>query len=183
MKSAENGRPPLILVVESDPLLRDFYAKVLANQGYTAVCAENTPDAVELLDSETYLFALAVVDFLQTGDQHIGVLDHIKESSRYSQLPVIAIIELSPTNQELDRIYAACESVIGRGDFELPRFYSMIDNLLRRSQLRDDDDTTPLTRDGLDTEIEDGIDDVKRKATTRLRHAVKGEKAPSDDAE
>lgn len=128
--------------------MREFYARVLTNKGYVTLCATSVDDAQTLVTQNRV--DLAVVDFLQCGDHHYRVLEFIKKTTAYADTPVISIVEISPLNSHLDHIYRLSESVIGRGDFELPRFYTMIDNLLEQcTQRRNDtsDETEINTND------------------------------------
>jgi CheY-like chemotaxis protein len=115
-----------ILIVDQSRLLREFYAQVLGDNGYVAVCSTDCKDAKSLLADGRYHFAVALVDFLESSDEHLKLIEAIRKMPTRKSLPIISIIDPAVENVTLLRIARSSDSLILRGDFELPRLYHFI---------------------------------------------------------
>jgi DNA-binding response OmpR family regulator len=124
-----------ILIVDQSRLLREFYAQVLGDSGFVAICSDDCKDAKSLLADGRYHFAVALVDFLQAPDQHLKLIEAIRKMPTRKSLPIISIIDPATENTKLLRIARSSDSLIVRGDFELPRLYHFIRQFMPPAEL------------------------------------------------
>ena len=124
-----------ILIVDDSRLLREFYAQVLGDNGFVAVCSDDCKDAKNLLADGRYHFAVALVDFLEERDEHLKLVEAIRKMPTRKSLPIISVIDPSVDNTFLLRIARSSDSLIIRGDFELPRLYHFIRQFMPPTEL------------------------------------------------
>ena len=67
-----------ILVVEDDAKLRSLFCTVLTNNGYLALPAESSEEALSLLDSE--YVDLIISDIMMSGMDGYELIDHLRTS-------------------------------------------------------------------------------------------------------
>lgn len=127
-----------ILIVDQSRLLREFYAQVLGDNGFVAVCSDNCKDAKNLLSDGRYHFAVALVDFLEASDEHLKLVESIRKMPTRKGLPIISVIDPAVENTTLLRIARSSDSLIVRGDFELPRLYHFIRQFIPSEELAAD---------------------------------------------
>jgi CheY-like chemotaxis protein len=119
-----------ILVVDDDELLRDFYSRVLTSQGYVPICASNGEEAISILEGEDQPFDLALVDLLLPVKSGWELIEHIRASSRFAKLPIIAITGLAFTFEEFEKVKSTCDGVLMKGEFEITKFTETVARLL-----------------------------------------------------
>jgi CheY-like chemotaxis protein len=71
-----------ILVVDDDDAIRMLVTRLFQRRGYDVRSASDGADAIELLDAES--FDLMILDLMMPRVDGIGVLDHLRASSRSS---------------------------------------------------------------------------------------------------
>jgi CheY-like chemotaxis protein len=121
-----------VLVVDDDELLREFYSRVLAGQGYEAVCAANGDEAIRLLEGAKEDFALVIMDLLMPVRTGWELIEYIKAAPAWQKVPILAITGLAASFEEFERVKAVCDEVLLKGDFELARFCDTVKRLSQK---------------------------------------------------
>ena len=82
-----------VLVVDDDVMIRDVVKTMLTAEGYEPVVAENGEAALKLLDQEARPVSLQVIvlDVMMPGMSGFDVLNSLKGSEDYKDLPVIML--------------------------------------------------------------------------------------------
>jgi len=124
------GKPRRILVVDDDKMLRTFYCRVLSSHGYTPICASNGQEAIDILEADPEPYDLAVIDVLLPVKSGWELIEHIRESQRHRELPILAVSGLSFSYDQFERIKELCDCVLLKGEFELSRFSEAVAALL-----------------------------------------------------
>ena len=120
-----------VLVVDDDELLRDFYAKVLASEGFDAVLAADGDEAIEILE-KTPSFSLAIIDLLMPVRTGWEVIEFIKSDDKLKDIPVIALTGLASSFNDFSRVEAICDAILHKGKFELPEFVETINKTAKK---------------------------------------------------
>ena len=120
-----------ILIVDDDNLLRDFYSKVIVSEGYTATAVGNGDDAIAELEKDAN-FSLAIIDLLMPVRTGWELIEFMKEHDEYKDIPVIALTGLAASFNEFQKVEDVCDSVMHKGNFELPEFISTINAILTK---------------------------------------------------
>ena len=137
-----------ILVVDDDELLREFYTRVLTMQGYESICVANGDEAIRVLESTgDDGFALIIMDLLMPVRTGWELIEYIRQSGRWQNVPVLAITGLGGTPEQFEDIKQKCDAVLLKGDFEITKFIATVVRLAEhgRSASPDADDAA---RDG-----------------------------------
>ncbi len=119
-----------ILLVDDDRFLLEFFTRVLNAQGYTTVKAGNGAEAEIILNSDTEIFDLMVVDLLMPVQSGWKLIDKLKKHDDHKKVPIIALTGMSLSFEEYDKIRAMADAVLLKGDFEISRFNKTIQEVL-----------------------------------------------------
>jgi CheY-like chemotaxis protein len=130
MKMSDEKTTKKILVVDDDELLRDFYIKVLKSEGYETEFAANGDDAVEALKKNPD-FALAIIDLLMPIRTGWELIELMKSTDEYKDIPVIALTGLASSFNDFHEVEAVCDAVMHKGKFELAAFIETINKTVR----------------------------------------------------
>ncbi len=76
-ETTESGRGERILLVEDEPLVRDFAVGALKDSGYYIVAAESAEQALELFDQEEGRFDLVFSDVVLPGKSGVVLVDEL----------------------------------------------------------------------------------------------------------
>jgi CheY-like chemotaxis protein len=88
-QSGETAAPPLVLVVDDDPDIRETLASVLESAGYRVVLAEHGAQALVALHHA--IPDAMLVDLLMPVMSGWELLQIIREDERWSKIPVIVL--------------------------------------------------------------------------------------------
>ena len=127
---SEQANKKKILVVDDDDLLRDFYIKVLNSEGYETEFAANGDEAVEALKKNPN-FSLAIIDLLMPVRTGWELIEFMKSSEKFKDIPVIALTGLASSFNDFHEIEDICEAVMHKGKFELATFVETINKTIR----------------------------------------------------
>ncbi len=129
--------PPLksqrILLVDDDKFLLEFFGRILTAQGFITVMAGNGSEGEDYLRDDEQGFDLLVVDLLMPVQSGWKLVEYVRNSERYAELPIIALTGLSLSYEEFERIREQTDAVLLKGDFEISRFTETINQLLREA--------------------------------------------------
>ena len=117
-----------ILVVDDDDLLRDFYCKVISNENFEPVPAEDGDSAIKLL-KENPDFALAIIDLLMPIRTGWELIQHMKKDDKYKDIPIMTLTGLADSFNKFKVVEDMSDIVLHKGKFELPEFVEAIKKL------------------------------------------------------
>ncbi|HSZ60025.1 MAG TPA: response regulator [Tepidisphaeraceae bacterium] len=86
-----------VLVVDDQPEMRLLFQRVLENQGYTVVSAENGQDGLRVIDQCNP--QLVLLDMAMPRMDGLGFLQAIRAQARWAKLPVIMLSGLMTAEQ------------------------------------------------------------------------------------
>lgn len=122
---------PLLLAedeIDAGALLRDY----LQRKGFAVHWAQTGSEAVELLlDSSLHLRA-AVLDYMLPPPDGPALLQHIRFSERYAQLPVLFLTAREAERDELATLAAGADDYLPK-PATLARIHTRLEALLRRT--------------------------------------------------
>jgi chemosensory pili system protein ChpA (sensor histidine kinase/response regulator) len=121
---ARPPQPPLILVVEDEPGIRDGLEMLLGLEGYDVATASNGLQALELLPS--IRCDLVITDHMMPRMDGLVFLGRLRGDERYRALPVIMI---SAVPRPPEAIGPLADAILGK-PFEAPRLLQAIRGLL-----------------------------------------------------
>jgi adenylate cyclase len=104
-----SGETGSILVVDDNEINRDLLSRYLARLGHTVQAAADGRQALEMIDSGA--FDLVLLDIMMPELNGYQVLQHLKDSSNWRDLPVIMISALD----EMDSVVRCIE--LGAADY------------------------------------------------------------------
>jgi DNA-binding response OmpR family regulator len=87
----------IVLVVDDQPELRLLFQRVLENQGYTVVAAENGQDGLRAIDQCNP--QLILLDMAMPKMDGLTFLENIRRQQKWSNLPVIMLSGLMSPEQ------------------------------------------------------------------------------------
>src|SRR5579883_1846374 len=91
---------PHLLLVDDQALNRDMLQKRLVRKGFRVTTAENGPEALQLIDSQT--FDLVLLDYMMPGMSGLEVLQKIRETRSPATLPVILVTAKDDPNSVVE---------------------------------------------------------------------------------
>ncbi|HBC85364.1 MAG TPA: hypothetical protein DCZ94_00255 [Lentisphaeria bacterium] len=122
----KNESKTVILIVDDDDLLRNFYSRVLAAEGYEPVCATNGDEAIGILESGKHDIKLSIIDLLMPVRTGWELIQYMKKNPQYKDVPIIAITGLAASFDEFEKVKSTCQAVMHKGDFDLNKFKDTI---------------------------------------------------------
>ncbi|HBC85684.1 MAG TPA: hypothetical protein DCZ94_01890 [Lentisphaeria bacterium] len=128
----KSGSMPVILIVDDDDLLRNFYSRVLTDEGYESVCAANGNEAIDILESGKYDIKLSIIDLLMPVKTGWELIQYMKKDNKFSNIPIIAITAFAASLDEFEKVKSTCEVVMHKGEFALDNFKNTVHAQLKR---------------------------------------------------
>jgi len=116
--------PPIVLVVEDEPAIRDFLADALRLEGYQVLGAEDGLQAVEMLDRQILPSdqpCAVLLDMMLPRVDGLDVLQHLDE--RGCQVPVVA---MSASREHLAAAQAAGADAVLTKPFDLDHLLDVV---------------------------------------------------------
>lgn len=113
MNPADSNEPPVILVVEDEPLLRMLAVDVVEEAGFVAVAAQDADEAVVLLESRTDI-AVLFTDINMPGSMNGLTLAHTVRD----RWPPIKILVASGQLQQIDPCFLPQHSIFLRKPYQ-----------------------------------------------------------------
>lgn len=90
---------PTILVIDDDPALQKLVVSLLNRADMNTLSAEDIPQARTILEQQTALPDLILLDLMLPGISGIEFLQGIRQQETYDQLPVIILSALADPEQ------------------------------------------------------------------------------------
>jgi CheY-like chemotaxis protein len=123
-----------ILIVDDDSLLRDFFAKGIASEGYSVTAVGNGDDAIEELEKKSD-FALAIIDLLMPVRTGWELIEFMKDHDEYKNIPVILLTGLAASFNEFQKASDRCDAVMHKGNFEISELISTINDIISKKRI------------------------------------------------
>jgi len=111
-----------ILIVDDEKDVRDFFVRALSSDGYEILTADNGDSAMEILKSAKKPLHLAVIDFMMPHSTGWELIQHIREKTVHSKIPIIVFTGLLASEDMMDKIRKECFAILQKGDFDLESF-------------------------------------------------------------
>lgn len=120
-----------VLICDDDDLLREFYARVLRTQGFSAVCATNGDEAIPILEDKSNNICLAIIDLLMPVRTGWELIEYMKKKEHLKNIPVIAVTGLATSYEDFEKVKSTCDAVLHKGDFDLEQFNVILKELVK----------------------------------------------------
>ena len=119
--------PPVVLVIEDDPWLRQIEVELLAGEGYAT--SESGDGASGLRLAQTELPDLIVLDLALPSKNGLDVLTELRSEAVTANVPVMIVSAYAISMKESDKELAQC---IIQKPFDLGDFLRAADQLIGR---------------------------------------------------
>jgi CheY-like chemotaxis protein len=121
-----------VVVVEDDPATRDVLRRTLARGGWTVVEAEDGYGALALLERSTPPPAVVVLDLMMPGMDGFQVLEAIRRSEAWRDVPVVIVTAKDLTRDELVWLRTNAEEVLHKGSYNRRELIAVVHELIAR---------------------------------------------------
>jgi len=128
----KNDSKAIILIVDDDDLLRNFYSRVLIAEGYEPASATNGEEAIAILESGKHVISLGIIDLLMPVRTGWELIQYMKKSDKFKDVPIIAITGLAASFDGFEKVKSTCQAVMHKGDFDLNKFKDTIKAQLKK---------------------------------------------------
>jgi CheY-like chemotaxis protein len=81
--------PPLVLLADDDPMIRELVSRILEDAGYRVVTAEDGVGALELIQEERP--AAAILDVMMPGLDGIETMRRLRGEPETAALPILLV--------------------------------------------------------------------------------------------
>jgi signal transduction histidine kinase/DNA-binding response OmpR family regulator len=130
--AGKNQRNPTILCVDDEPANCELLENILVASGYGVISAANGKDA--LLKIKTREIDLVLLDVIMPGMNGFEVCREIKESKKFTNIPVIMITALNAKEDRIKGIEAGAEEFLSK-PFDKTEVLARIKMLLKVKKL------------------------------------------------
>ncbi|HEX3209864.1 MAG TPA: response regulator, partial [Geminicoccaceae bacterium] len=121
-----------VVVVDDDPATRDVLRRTLGREGWTVAEAEDGYDALALLERSTPPPAVVVLDLMMPGMDGFQVLEAIRRSGTWREVPVVVVTAKDLTRDELLWLRTNAEDVFQKSSYNRRELIALVDDLIVR---------------------------------------------------
>jgi signal transduction histidine kinase/CheY-like chemotaxis protein len=121
-----------VVVVDDDPATRDVLRRTLARGGWTVVESEDGYGALALLERSTPPPAVVVLDLMMPGIDGFQVLEAIRRSEAWREVPVVIVTAKDLTRDELVWLRTNAEEVFHKGSYNRRELIALVHELIAR---------------------------------------------------
>jgi signal transduction histidine kinase/CheY-like chemotaxis protein len=121
-----------VVVVDDDPATRDVLRRTLGREGWTVAEAEDGYEALALLERSTPPPAVVVLDLMMPGMDGFQVLEAIRRSETWRDLPVVVVTAKDLTRDELVWLRTNAEDVFQKSSYNRRELIALVDDLIVR---------------------------------------------------
>lgn len=119
-----------ILIVDDDEMLRRFYSRVLAKNGYESVCAAEGDEGYDLISAPGADFDLLIVDLLMPVSTGWELIERVRNNPEINDMPIFAITGMVEEEGMLPRVVEQCQAVLFKAQFNVEEFVEQVGKLL-----------------------------------------------------
>ena len=117
-----------ILVVDDEVTILMLLREAFERRGYEVVTAQSGEEALEKTKQGKY--SLLIVDVEMPGINGFELIQTLKNTSEYSEIPTIIVSSLGGQEMKRKGIEAGAEAYIVKGEFDQNEFLETIESLL-----------------------------------------------------
>jgi signal transduction histidine kinase/CheY-like chemotaxis protein len=121
-----------VVVVDDDPATRDVLRRTLGREGWTVAEAEDGYEALALLERSTPPPAVVVLDLMMPGMDGFQVLEAIRRSGTWREVPVVVVTAKDLTRDELLWLRTNAEDVFQKSSYNRRELIALVDDLITR---------------------------------------------------
>jgi signal transduction histidine kinase/CheY-like chemotaxis protein len=121
-----------VVVVDDDPATRDVLRRTLGREGWTVAEAEDGYEALALLERSTPPPAVVVLDLMMPGMDGFQVLEAIRRSGTWREVPVVVVTAKDLTRDELLWLRTNAEDVFQKSSYNRRELIALVDDLIVR---------------------------------------------------
>jgi signal transduction histidine kinase/CheY-like chemotaxis protein len=120
-----------VVVVDDDPATRDVLRRTLGREGWTVAEAEDGYQALALLERSPPP-AVVVLDLMMPGMDGFQVLEAIRRSEAWRDVPVVVVTAKDLTRDELVWLRTNAEEVFHKGSYNRREVIAVVHDLIAR---------------------------------------------------
>jgi signal transduction histidine kinase/CheY-like chemotaxis protein len=121
-----------VVVVDDDPATRDVLRRTLGREGWTVAEAEDGYEALALLERSTPPPAVVVLDLMMPGMDGFQVLEAIRRSGTWREVPVVVVTAKDLTRDQLLWLRTNAEDVFQKSSYNRRELIALVDDLIVR---------------------------------------------------
>jgi signal transduction histidine kinase/CheY-like chemotaxis protein len=121
-----------VVVVDDDAAARDVLRRTLGREGWTVAEAEDGYEALALLERSTPPPAVVVLDLMMPGMDGFQVLEAIRRSGTWREVPVVVVTAKDLTRDELLWLRTNAEDVFQKSSYNRRELIALVDDLIVR---------------------------------------------------
>jgi signal transduction histidine kinase/CheY-like chemotaxis protein len=129
-RSAE-GRAEVV-VVDDDAATRDVLRRTLRREGWTVAEAEDGYEALALLERRESPPAVVVLDLIMPGMNGFQVLEAIRRSEAWREVPVVVVTAKDLTREERAWLRTNAKEVFHKGSYDRRELIAVVHDLIAR---------------------------------------------------
>ena len=119
-----------ILIIDDDKNIRRYLKTILLAAGYTPICTETADEALHIM--ETNNIALIILDIMLPEDDGLAILNKIRKTAQYSDIPVIMVTAKTSEIDAVKGLDAGADDYITK-PFGVMELVSRVKAVLRRT--------------------------------------------------
>ncbi len=121
-----------VVVVDDDPATRDVLRRTLGREGWTVAEAENGYEALALLERSTAPPAVVVLDLMMPGMDGFQVLEAMRHTEAWRDVPVVVVTAKDLTREELDWLRTNAKKVFHKGAYDRRELIAVVHAMITR---------------------------------------------------
>jgi signal transduction histidine kinase/CheY-like chemotaxis protein len=121
-----------VVVVDDDVATRDVLRRTLGREGWTVAEAEDGYEALALLERSTPPPAVVILDLMMPGTDGFQVLEAIRRSEAWRDVPVVIVTAKDLTRDELVWLRTNAEGMFHKGAYNRRELIAVIHDLIAR---------------------------------------------------
>jgi signal transduction histidine kinase/CheY-like chemotaxis protein len=121
-----------VVVVDDDEATRDVLRRTLVKEGWTVAEAEDGYEALALIERSTPPPAVVVLDLIMPGMDGFQVLEAIRRSEAWRDVPVVVVTAKDLTRDEIVWLRTNAEEVFQKSSYKRRELIAVVHDLIAR---------------------------------------------------
>lgn len=121
-----------VLVVDDDPATRDVLRRALGKEGWSIAEASDGHGALAMLEDREAPLTAVVLDLMMPGMDGFTVLDVMRRSERWRDVPVVIVTAKDLSRDELDWLRSHVEKVFQKGAYDHRELIAVVHQMIAR---------------------------------------------------